>query len=75
MCQGVGIRTNALIDDDIYDLGWLITPTSVPSNNFSKFICAVNKDGIIDCNGIEWPVSYRPILNLKSSILVPLNKD
>lgn len=23
MCQGVGIRTNALIDDDIYDLGWL----------------------------------------------------
>lgn len=21
MCQGVGIRTNALIDDDIYDLG------------------------------------------------------
>lgn len=57
------------------DWWWLITPTSVPSNNFSKFICAVNKDGIIDCNSIEWPVSYRPILNLKSSILVPLNKD
>lgn len=54
---------------------WLITPTSVPSNNYTKFNCVVNKDGIIDCNGIGWPVSYRPILNLKSSILVPLSKN
>lgn len=54
---------------------WLITPASAPSNNYYNFICVVNKDGVIDLNSIEWSFGYRPILNLKSSILIPLNKN
>lgn len=53
---------------------WLITPASTPSNGYSGDVCYVNYYGVPDwdkCEGFNSvPRSLRPVLNLKSSIMV-----
>lgn len=57
------------------DLWWLITPTSTPSNDYSRYVCDVDRDGTLGCwGGCSCSGSVRPFLNLDSSISVLLSK-
>lgn len=57
------------------DWWWLITPASTPSNDYSRDVCFVDSNGVLDWNGCGCSDGVRPFLNLESSILVLLNKD
>ena len=57
------------------DWWWLITPTSTPSNNCSRYICHVDSRGVLSWAGGVCYCGVRPFLNLESSIFVLLNKD
>lgn len=52
---------------------WLITPTSTPSNDYSCGVCCVSSDGFLYWRGCSFTFGVRPVLNLKSSILVRKN--
>lgn len=52
---------------------WLITPTSTPSNDYSCGVCCVISGGFICWRGCSFAFGVRPVLNLKSSILVRKN--
>lgn len=49
---------------------WLITPASTPSNNYSRLVCCVYSDGILDWCDCGSCYGVRPFCILNSSILV-----
>lgn len=57
------------------DWWWLITSTSTPSNDYSRYVCCVNSDGVLNWCGCSYTRGVHPFLNLESSISVLLNKD
>lgn len=52
------------------DWWWLLTPTSTPSNGYSRGVCCVYGNGIPGWNDCSYDFGVRPVLKLKSSILV-----
>lgn len=49
---------------------WLITPKSTPSNGFSCSVCCVDSCSILRWGDCDYAGGVRPVLNLKSSIMV-----
>ena len=52
------------------DWQWLITPASTPSNDYSRYVCYVNSNGILLWNDCDYTCGVRPFLTLESSVLV-----
>lgn len=57
------------------DWWWTITPASTPSNGYSRSVCYVGSDGVLDWYSCGCCRGVRPFLNLEPSILVSLNED
>ena len=58
------------------DWWWLLTPASTPSNGYSRRVCCVNDRGIPCWCDCFYDFGVRPVLKLKSSILVkPKNEQ
>lgn len=57
------------------DWWWLITPASTPSNDYSRGVCYVRSDGVLDWGGCDCCGGVRPFLTLDSSIFVLVTKD
>ena len=57
------------------DCWWTITSASAPCNGYTRNVCYVNSNGVLGWNVCGCCFGVRPFLNLKSSILVSLNKD
>ena len=57
------------------DWWWLITPTSTPSNNYSRSVYFVSSSGVLNWYGCGYACGVRPFLNLESSISVLLNNN
>lgn len=57
------------------DCWWTITSASAPCNGYTLSVCYVRPSGVLDWHGCDYCDGVRPFLNLKSSILVSLNKD
>lgn len=57
------------------DWWWTITPASTPSNDYSRSVCYVYSNGILDWRGCGYCYGVRPFLTLDSSIFVLENKD
>lgn len=49
---------------------WLLTPVSTPSNGYSRDVCYVYVDGVPSWGGCGYDNGVRPVVKLKSSILV-----
>ena len=49
---------------------WLITPASTPSNGYARFVCCVDDHGIPGWSRCGCDNGVRPVLKLRSSILV-----
>jgi len=63
------------LKSDYPDWWWLITPMSVPSNDYACDLCCVSLYGVFGSNGCLSRHGVRPFLNLESSVPVLLNKD
>ena len=57
------------------DWWWTITPTSTPSNAYSRSVCCVDCNSILSWGGCDYCGGVRPFLNLEPSIWVSLNKS
>lgn len=52
------------------DWWWTITPTSTPSNDYSRRVCYVGSYGILCWNVCDYSGGVRPFLTLDSSLLI-----
>ena len=57
------------------DRWWTITPASTPSNDYSRFVCYVGCNGVLNWGDCGYCFRVRPFLSLEPSILVSLNKS
>lgn len=49
---------------------WLITPVSIPSNDYARCFCYIRSSGALSWGDCGCYLDVRPILNLKYSIMV-----
>lgn len=52
------------------DWWWTITPASTPSNDYSRLVCCVDSDGVLNWFDCVYCDGVRPFLTLNSSITV-----